>query len=117
MTDFYYETTGKNDDITVVVLSGRLDSTSAEYVFSCVENRVKDGSRKIVLDCTSLQYISSMGLGMLLRVHSRLKKVDGDANVAGVNSTVAKVIAMVRLDTVLHLYSTVDEAVAALEAE
>ena len=40
--------------------------------------RVVDGCEKMILDCGELSYISSMGLGMLMRVHSKMKKKGGE---------------------------------------
>lgn len=51
---------------------------------------------------------------MLMRVHSRMRRIGGDVNVAGVQGTVAKIVRLVRLDKSLHMYDSVDEAVESL---
>ena len=113
MADFHYKDLGENEDITSVVLSGRLDAFSVDYLFSCIESQIQSGCKKLILDCTQLNYISSVGLGMLLRIHGRMAKQGGDVKIAGVHGAVAQVIGLVRLDQVLQMYPTVSEAVSA----
>ena len=89
MIDFHYENVGKNQDIVSVVLSGKLDETTSSYVLGCVEDDILDGRKKLILDCGQVTYISSMGLGTLVRVNSRMKKIGGDVKLASVHGAVA----------------------------
>ena len=113
MADFDYEWLGKDGDIVSVVLSGKLDAFYCDYVLKCVEHQIEEGYKKLILDCNDLEFISSLGLGMLMRVHARMKKLGGDVKLARVHGVVASAITLVHLDRVLHMYPTVEEAVAA----
>jgi len=113
MFDFRYEKVGKDKDIVAVVLTGRLDETNCTYVLNCVEEEIRDGRKKLILDCGPLEYISSMGLGMLVRVNARMKKIGGDVKLAAVQGAVAQVLSVVGLNRIFQLYSTVDDAIAA----
>ena len=94
-------------------LSGKLDAFHCDYLLKCVEHQIEEGYKKLILDCHGLEFISSMGLGMLMRVHARMKKLGGDVKLARVHGVVASAITLVRLDRALHMYPTVEEAVAA----
>ena len=96
-----------------MVLSGRLDAFHCDYLLSCVEHQIEDGRKKLILDCKDLEFISSMGLAMLIRAHAKMKKLGGDVKLAGVGGLVASTLSLVGLDRVFHLYPTVEEAVAA----
>ena len=113
MADFYYNDTGKNNDIVVVVLKGRLNSEDCDYLLHCVQKQIEEGYTKLILDCDGLDYITSVGLGMLVRTHSRMLKHGGDVKLAAVHGIVAEAIRLVKLDKLLAIYPTVDEAVAA----
>ena len=113
MADFHYEECGKNGDIVSVVLSGKLDAFACDYLLKCVEHQIEEGYRKLILDCDGLEFISSVGLGMLMRVHARMKRRGGDVKLARVHGVVASAISLVHFDRVFHLYPTVEEAVAA----
>src|SRR5262245_55846431 len=113
MFNFRYEKVGNNRDIVAVVLSGTLDESNCDYLLKCVEDEILDGRRKLILDCGPLEYISSVGLGMLVRVHARMKKLGGDVKLAAVQGAVAQVLGVVGLNRLFHIYPTVDKAIAA----
>jgi len=113
MFDFQYETVGKDKDILTVVLSGILDESHCNYVLDCVKEEVLEGRKKLIMDCGDLEFISSMGLGMLVRVNSRMKKLGGDVKLADVQGTVAQILSMVGFNRMFQIYPTVDEAIAA----
>ena len=115
MLDFHYKNVGEDEQVLLFVISGSLDTMHCEYLHSVIEKQIQRGHTRLVLDCTDLTYVSSMGLGMMLRVHAKMKKLGGDVRLAGVQGTVADIVKLVRLDKILHMYSTVDEAVAELD--
>jgi anti-sigma B factor antagonist len=113
MLNFHYEKVGKSRDIVSVVLSGTLDENSCDYLLGCVEDTIVAGRKKLILDCRQVTYISSLGLGTLVRVNSRMKKIGGDVKLASVNGTVAQLMGVVGLNRIFQIYPSVDDAIAA----
>jgi anti-anti-sigma factor len=65
----------------VVVVAGRLDAAQAPAAQALL-----DGVAGVVtLDCSRLEYISSAGLGVLLKTQKRLLGAGGKLRLAGVN--------------------------------
>jgi anti-anti-sigma factor len=62
-------------------LTGRLDATWAEHVGNTIENAVRAGSHQIVLNFAGVDYISSLGIRVLLNHYKRLKSVNGNLSV------------------------------------
>ena len=110
MIDFETYKVEPDDKVQVIGISGQLDTASCEYFFSCIEDEIKRGNVDLIIDCRNLEFLSSMGLAMMIRVHSRMKKLGGNVKLARVEGTVADVIRTVHLDKVLELYPTVREA-------
>jgi anti-sigma B factor antagonist len=117
MIDWNETKLGADNEITLISLSGDLDTKSCDYLSSVLVERVEGGCNKLVLDCHRLDYITSLGLGMLLRVHAKLRKQGGDVALARVHGPVAEVFHVVRLDKLFHLYPTVQEAVESIGEE
>ncbi len=113
MFNFRYQKVGKNSDIVTVVLSGTLDEGNCSYLLDCVEDEILEDRKKLILDCGQLTFISSMGLGMLVRVNARMKKLGGDVKLAAVQSAVAEVFSVVGLNRIFQIYPSVDDAIAA----
>jgi anti-sigma B factor antagonist len=64
-----------------VVIAGRLDAAQCAAAQSFLD-RVNG---PITMDCTRLEYISSAGLGVLLKTQKRLMASAGKLRLAGVN--------------------------------
>ena len=103
--------------VVVVVVRGRLNSEGSQFFWDCIEGQIEDGNKKLVVDCSEVEYISSVGLGALVRAHSRMKKMGGNVKLAAVRGIVIEAIQLVGLGHVFHIYSTVAEACAAFEEE
>ncbi len=110
-----FSTTNRPGDITVLKLEGELDPYTAQDFLDGVADLIEKGNRKIVVDCNNLSYISSLGLGALVRVHARMKKRGGDVKVTGLKGPVADVFRVTMLYKVFSMYESVDEAAAAFE--
>lgn len=65
----------------VVVLAGRLDAAQSPAAQSFLD-KVQGA---VTLDCTRLEYISSAGLGVLLKTQKRLMATNGRLKLSGVN--------------------------------
>ena len=65
----------------VVVITGRLDAAEAAAAQSFLD--ATKGT--VTLDCSALEYISSAGLGVLLKTQKRLLAGAGKLRLTGVN--------------------------------
>jgi len=78
-------------------LNGRLDAAWASHVGSAIEAAVRAGSHHIAINCASVEYISSLGLAVLLEHYKRLKAVQGSLAVIEPSPGVLAVIQTARL--------------------
>ena len=68
----------KTDNGTLVIRAeGRLDGETNQYFFDCVKDLIEAGNKNIVINFYGLGYISSVGLGSLVRARSRSAKAGG----------------------------------------
>jgi anti-anti-sigma factor len=116
MIDFTAAEHPEDPTVRVIAISGKLDNESSEYFFNCIEDQIKDGHTRLILDCSQLEYVSSMGLGSLMRTHSRMKKHMGDVKIAAMQDFVAEAFRIVGFEKILHLYESVDDAKGAFSA-
>jgi anti-sigma B factor antagonist len=65
----------------VVVIAGRLDAAQSAVAQSFLD-KVQG---PVTLDCSGLEYISSAGLGVLLKTQKRLLAANGKLRLSGVN--------------------------------
>ena len=106
--EFYYHEV----DQSVLVLSadGGLNADTAGTFITQLEQIVEFGARKIIIDCTKLSYISSYGIGVLVRIHNKLAKHGGDVKIASPQSIVLKALSVTRMGKIFEIYPDVDQA-------
>ena len=75
------------NDSGAVAVSGRLDAAQAARAQEFLD-RVGD---QFVLDLSGLEYISSAGLGVLLRTHKRLMSGEAGLELVNVNKHIADI--------------------------
>ena len=75
-----------------VSVSGRLDSYWADYLAEELSEIVQQGVHTIQLDLAEVRYLSSAGIGVLLRFHRELARIDGSMRVSNPSPMVRKVL-------------------------
>ncbi len=107
MEFYYHEDEG---DVLIISADGGIDRhTSSQFVQEIVD-LIKGGLKKIIIDCDKLTYISSYGLGVLLRVHKRARMAGGEVKIANVHSRVAAVLNLTHLNKIFGIYPDVNRA-------
>jgi anti-sigma B factor antagonist len=106
--ELYYDDV--DGDVLVIKADGGLNNQTAEKFVTDIETLVDAGLRKIIVDCSALEFISSYGLGVLLRLHKRMKRHDGDVKIASAKSALLDVVRLTRLDRLLEIYPSVPRA-------
>ncbi len=101
------------DGIRVISAVGQLDENTSRDFFDCLEEAIEQGQRRIVVQCAGLDYFSSVGVSVLIRVHSRMKKLGGDVKLAALQGGPAELLRITHLDRVLGVYPDVAAAQAA----
>lgn len=94
--------------ITLQII-GRIDSLTAQTVQQYLENLTESGERKIVIDFTRINYISSAGLRVLLLLQKQLKKVDGEIILCNLSPANADVFQMSGFINLFRILNSTDE--------
>lgn len=83
--------TNKEGKATVVQLQGKVDATSAPSVEQTLMGVIDQGEKKLVIDCASLDFISSAGLRSLLLAVKKMKASGGAIALAALQPHVKEV--------------------------
>jgi anti-sigma B factor antagonist len=100
-----------NNNVTLVQVNGRVDSTNANSLGDALTGEIENGHTKIVLDLSSVEYMSSAGLREIVAAYKRVKRNAGDVRIAQPSYRVLEVLEVAGLDTIFQIYSTQLEAV------
>ena len=82
-------------------LSGRIDATWGGHLGTTIENAVRAGSHRIVLNFAQVQYISSLGISVLFQQFKLLQSVNGSLTITNPNKMCQTVLTTVGLTSIL----------------
>lgn len=105
-------TTKDVNDVKVVQIEGELDTGSSPEVQSHLDQLREQGAKKILLDMTKLDFISSAGLRVLLSTAQELKGDGGELRLCNLNETVKEVFDISGFSTLLMVLETEDSALS-----
>lgn len=101
------------DDVQIVSVNAeRIDAAVAIQFKDDMRAETETGPARVVLDLSRVEFIDSSGLGAIVAAMKQLgtgRRLD----LAGLTPAVDNVFRLTRMDTVLKLFPTLDQALAA----
>jgi anti-sigma B factor antagonist len=78
-----------NGAVVTLKLVGRLDTSTAPALEAAIDGCIA-GLQELVLDCSTLEYVSSAGLRVILKAQKQMN-AQGSMKLIGVNETIMEV--------------------------
>jgi anti-anti-sigma factor len=106
-------------DVVVAVPVGPIDHANAiqlEQAMAPIVNDAAAARTPVVLDFARVDYISSMGLRVLMAASKQMRARDAAIAVAGLQPAVSEIFGIARFNFVLQVFPSVRDALAALSA-
>src|SRR6185437_5333443 len=79
-----------------------------------VKNAMFEGVIHLVLDVTSVDYVDSAGLGLLMHIYNDLHQKGGSLRLCGVQPRLRKILETTQTDTLLAIDGSREQSIAAL---
>lgn len=102
----------KRDIGTLLQVNGRMDAMNAPAFEKDFLQVIDDGEKRVVVDLTGLEYISSAGLRSILSSAKKAKKAGCTMQFCGLRGMVEEVFKVSGLGTMFSVSATVEEAFA-----
>ena len=83
----------------------RLDAT--------VKGLLLKDQKRFVLDITTLDYVDSSGIGMLVSCVTNVRKAGGDLKLVGANPRIRRIFAMTGVESMMPMFNTLADATSA----
>jgi anti-anti-sigma factor len=100
----------KADDSIVIQPAGRVDSRSAGSFESELLGRIEGGEKRVIVDFSDTDYISSAGLRVLLMAAKRLKGDDASFRLCSLKSQIQTVFKASGFDRILSIHADLERA-------
>jgi anti-sigma B factor antagonist len=98
-------------NINVLDLSGYLDAHTAPVLEEAFTNLISQGKYKIVVNFSSLDYISSAGLGVFMAFIDKVRSNSGDIKMASMPNKIFNIFDLLGFPLLYEIYSSESDAV------
>ena len=103
----------RNDDVLVLVPVGRLDSGNANSFESIVMTHIGSGERRLIVDFSRLNFMSSSGMRVLLIAAKALKAGQGTLVLCAMKNHIEEVFRISGFDRIIPIKASRDSAIEA----
>lgn len=104
-----------NNLYTVVQVDGVLNEASTDIFEKKLVACISSGQVRLILNLRNLSYVSSQGWGILISLLQRLRQLNGDIKIVGMQTNVRHVFKHTGLENIIESYENISQAQAAFE--
>jgi anti-sigma B factor antagonist len=105
-------TSSAENEVILVVIEGDVDAYTACTLDKALNDLLAQGRRRLVLDASQMDFISSAGLRAIMFAQREVGKRGGQVRVCGLTVRALRIFEMAGIDEFLHLSETREEAMA-----
>ncbi len=100
------------DDIVVEIINiDRATLNEAEELKLNVKDKMSEGYKRIIIDLTSVEFLDSTFLGVIVNTLKKVAKLNGDLKLVGFKPAVRSMFELTRLFRVFESYSDLQDAI------
>ncbi len=96
--------------VIVLAVNGRLDSFTAPAFEAEISRALSEGAKRIVFDCSGLEYISSTGLRLFLGAAKQMQTAGGRCSFAALSPQTERMFQLSNFFDLFEVYDTVADA-------
>ncbi len=105
----------KKGDIDIIEIGGKLEDSQSQEFIDYIDDIIAAGSRTVILDMNSLDYVSSSGLGVISAKYISLNIRGGKLILTNMKPDIEKVFHITRILSIIPNYPSIKEAIADLK--
>lgn len=103
----------KTGPVRIIKVTGRLDpADGADQLYDAVQRFIEEEEVDFLIDLRSVTYISSTGVGSLIKCYRSVLKMKGHVKLLSPSQSVRNILAISKLDGVFEIFSDETEALA-----
>lgn len=106
----------RRDGVLWLYVSGRINILNAAQFEEDLEDAIGDGDQAVILDLENLEYISSAGLYVVLKIAKIAWKRDMAFALCGLSDVVRLIFKRIGFDRIMAIHPTRSEALAAVKS-
>ena len=100
------------EGVAIIKLEGKvMGGDDATMFHGKVHEYVNNGFKKVVVDLAKVEWMNSVGMGMLISALTTLKGNDGQLRIANATDRIHSLLTITQLVRIFDTYDSVEEAI------
>ena len=109
--------TEERGDVVIIQLGGHITEMGADQISNLLDSRFEKGAAKLVFDLTAVKFMSSTGLGQIMRAYRSAASNSGYVKIVNPQPLIADLFRITKLDKLLPICTSVEEAMGDGDAD
>jgi anti-anti-sigma factor len=101
----------RKGEVIIIGMPDRLEVNNSVKMENLINSIIDEGNKFLIFDMSNVSYISSSGLRIFISTIRKIRDMDGQLKISGMNDKVKKVFIMVELYDLLEDYPTLEDAI------
>lgn len=102
------------DTICIISILGRIDLTTSKKVEKALNNAIDQDQPKIIIDLAGVDYISAVGLRVMLAALKKQSQKQGKLKLAALQPFVKEIFDVTGFTELFSIYASRDEAIRSM---
>ncbi|MFF5966634.1 STAS domain-containing protein [Streptomyces collinus] len=103
------------EDVALITVDGYLDVDTATEFQAHLANQLHHGRRHFLLDLSSVPFMDSSGMNIILRVYQETRKTEGSVHVISPTPAVRRILDLTGVSITVPISESVDEALTRVD--
>ena len=105
------KTTEKYNAVVIALKGNVMGGEDTKNFNETLHKLIEEDKKNVIIDVSSVKFMNSSGLGMLIGGLTTVKKAEGRLILAGVTEKIESLLIITKLITIFETSDTVDDAV------
>ncbi len=104
------------DNYSIIHLSGQFTGgAETDELVNEFDKVTNLKNPRLIVDFSNTSYMSSIVIGLLVKTHAKFNEADGTLILCSLNTTLRNVLKMTKVDTVLYIVDSLEQAKEKIE--
>lgn len=114
-TPLSIDVTTPREGVALVIVKGYLDVDTATELHYHLANQMHHGRRHLLLDLSSVPFMDSSGINIVLRAYKETRQADGSVGLIDPAPAVRRILDLTGVSLTVPSFGSADDALAATE--
>ncbi len=101
----------RKDNFLFITFEGDLiGEENGPEIIEVVNDSINQGTTKCIIDISSVRYINSSGIGVLITILTKFRNKEGETVIVNPSEHVKKLLAITKLNAIFTIVDSIEEA-------